>query len=65
MMNCFANIRARWSELAGLLEEINSHWVYEDLVTTLEMAVKYGKELQGEPTVLSGWATLLCLYNVR
>lgn len=27
-----ANIRARWAELAGLLEEINSHWVYEDMV---------------------------------
>lgn len=26
------NIQARWSELAGLLEEINSHGVYEDLV---------------------------------
>lgn len=135
-----ANIRARWSELAGLLEEINSHWVYEDLVyrfyhqsfkvyalqgetkrivaalqsvapsaTTfspmfeeiyqagasgkqfeiehnkqwtdntrvfleaffhakffLEMAVKYGKELRAAPTTLpSGWAALLCLYNLR
>jgi len=135
-----ANIRARWSELAGLLEEINSHWVYEDLVyrfyhqsfkvyalqsetkrivaalqslapkaTTfspmfeeiyqagasgkqfdiehnkqwtshtrvfleaffhakyfLEMAVKYGKELQAAPTMLpSGWAALLCLYKLR
>ena len=134
------NIRARWSELAGLLEEINSHWVYEDLVyrfyhqsfkvyalqsetrrivaalqsvapkaTTfspmfeeiyqagasgkqfemehnqqwtlhtrifleaffhakyfLEMAVKYGKELRAAPTMLpSGWAALLCLYNLR
>ena len=27
-----ANIQARWSELAELLEEINSHWVYEDQV---------------------------------
>jgi len=27
-----ANIRSRWSELAALLEEIQSHWVYEDLV---------------------------------
>ena len=135
-----ANIRAHWSELAGLLEEINSHWVYEDLVyrfyhqsfkvyalqtetkrivealqsvapsgTTfspmfeeiyqagasgkqfemkhnqqwtahtrvfleaffhakyfLEMAVKYGKELQAAPTMLpSGWAALLCLYDLR
>jgi hypothetical protein len=135
-----ANIQARWSELAELLEEINSHWVYEDLVyrfyhqsfkvyglqaetvkivealrgiapsgTTfspmfeeiyragasgkqfemahnrewtahtrvfleaffharyfLEMAVKYGKELQAAPSMLpSGWAALLCLYNLR
>ena len=134
------NIQARWSELAELLDEINSHWVYEDLVyrfyhqsfkvywlqdqtkrivealqgvapseTTfspmfeeiyqagasgkqfeiehnqhwsehtrvfleaffhakffLEMAVKYGKELQTAPTTLpSGWAALLCLYNSR
>src|SRR2546426_101441 len=27
-----ANIQARWSELADLLEEVSSHWVYEDLV---------------------------------
>jgi hypothetical protein len=135
-----ANIQARSSELAELLEEVNSHWVYEDLVyrfyhqsfkvywlqdmtrrmvealqsvapsgTTLspmfeeiyqagasgkqfemkhnqqwtshtrvfleaffhakyflEMAVKYGKELQAAPTMLpSGWAALLCLYNLR
>lgn len=32
----------------------------------LEMAVKYGKELQAAPTMLpSGWAALLCLYNLR
>jgi len=135
-----ANIQARWSELAELLGNINSHWVYEDLVyrfyhqsfkvyalqtetkrivealqsvapsgTTfspmfeeiyqagasdkqfeiehnqqwtahtrvfleaffhakffLEMAVKYGKELPTAPTMLpSGWAALLCLYNLR
>jgi hypothetical protein len=135
-----ANIQARWSHLAKLLEDINSHWVYEDLIyrfyhhsfkvyalqnetrrivaalqrvapsgTTLsplfeaiyhagasgkrfesehnkewaahtrvfleaffharfflEMAVKYGKELQTAPMVLpSGWAALLCLYNLR
>lgn len=135
-----ANIQVRWSELAELLEEINSHWVYEDQVyrfyhqsfkvytlqtetkrivealrsvapngTTfspmfeeiyqagasgkrfeikhnkrwtvhtrvfleaffhakffLEMAVKYGKELRALPTTLpSGWAALLCLYNLR
>jgi len=32
----------------------------------LEMAVKYGKELEEAPTLLpSGWAALLCLYNLR
>ena len=32
----------------------------------LEMAVKYGKELPASPTLLpSGWAALLCLYNIR
>jgi len=27
-----ANIQARWSDVAALLEEINSHSVYEDLI---------------------------------
>lgn len=27
-----ANIQARLSELTELLEEVNSHWVYEDLI---------------------------------
>jgi hypothetical protein len=32
----------------------------------LEMAVKYGQELEKAPTLLpSGWAALLCLYNLR
>nr|MDO8111349.1 hypothetical protein [Candidatus Sigynarchaeota archaeon] len=32
----------------------------------LEMAVKYGKELEHAPNMLpSGWATLLYLYNIR
>jgi hypothetical protein len=135
-----ANIKARGSELAELLKEINSHWVYEDLVYRfyhqsfkvyylqehtkaivsvlrsvapigvtfspmfeeiiqagasgkqfelkhnqewtfhtrmfleaffhakyfLEMAVKYGKELETAPNIMpSGWAALLCLYNLR
>lgn len=135
-----ANVRARWSELAELLEDVNSHWVYEDRIyrfyhqsfkvydiqdhtkrivealrsvaprgasvnpwfeeiyqagasgkqfedahnqewTThtrvfleaffhakffLEMAVKYGKELQEAPATLpSGWAALLYFYNIR
>jgi len=134
------SIQQQWSELAELLDEVNSHWVYEDRIyrfyyqsfkvyslqyeTTrivdalkkiaptgtslcqifeeiyqagasgkefemehnqqwtahtrvfveaflhakyfLEMAVKYGKELQTAPTMLpSGWAALLCLYDLR
>ncbi|MBT3296567.1 MAG: hypothetical protein HN919_12175 [Verrucomicrobia bacterium] len=32
----------------------------------LEMAVKYGQELTSPPAVLpSGWAAILCLYNLR
>lgn len=32
----------------------------------LEMAVRYGKELEAAPAMLpSGWAALLCLYNIR
>jgi hypothetical protein len=32
----------------------------------LEMAVKYGRELELPPTLLpSGWAALLYLYNLR
>src|SRR5262249_10513569 len=27
-----ANIQARWAELAKLLDDINAHWVYEDLI---------------------------------
>ena len=135
-----SNIKVRWSDLANLLEEMNSHWAYEDPIyrfyhqsfkvyalpretkrivdalqriapqgTTfcsmfqeiyeagarekqfelehnlqwtihtrpfleaffhakffLEMAVKYGKELSDAPTILpSGWAALLCLYDLR
>lgn len=135
-----ANIRSKWSSLAELLEEMNSHWSYEDPIyrfyyeswkvyglqdqtqvivealreitpsgtafcpffeeiiqagvsgkrfdgehneqwTThtrpfveaffhakffLEMAVKCGKELEEAPTTLpSGWAALLCLYDIR
>lgn len=134
------NIQARWSDLSKLLDEVNSHWSYEDPIyrfyhqsykvyalqnetrqivealqqiapsgvtfcpmfqeiyragasekqfepehnrqwTThtrpfleaffhakffLEMAVKYGEELADAPTILpSGWAALLCLYNLR
>ncbi len=32
----------------------------------LEMAVKYGNELETSPSLLpSGWAALLCLYDIR
>lgn len=32
----------------------------------LEMAVKYGEELDTAPNIMpSGWAALLCLYNMR
>ncbi|MEW6481948.1 MAG: hypothetical protein AB1397_02935 [bacterium] len=135
-----ANIKAKLPELEKLLEEMNSHWFYEDFVYRfyyhsfkvyglqdntrkivealrsiapegqgfckefqeiieagasgkkfemehnknwthhtrvfveaffhakffLEMAVKYGKELKEAPDMLpSGWAALLCLYNLR
>lgn len=135
-----ANIKLRLPELENLLEEMNSHWCYEDLVYRfyyhsfkvynlqnetkkiikalrsvaperqnfcvefreiiesgasgkkfklehnknwtyhtrafveaffhakffLEMAIKYGKKLKKPPVILpSGWATLLCLYNLR
>ena len=135
-----ANIKSHWSELDKLLQSINSHSVYEDLIYRfyhqsfkvyrlqwhtaeivdllkkiapdgtafspmfeeifqagvsdnqfemkhnqqwtahtrvfleaffhakyfLEMAVKYGKELDSAPNVMpSGWAALLCLYDLR
>lgn len=135
-----ANIHVQWPELNKLLDEVNSHWIYEDLIYRyyhqsfkvyaiqditakimealknvapkgstlssmyikiyragvsgkqfklehnrqwtvhtrpfleaffhakffLEMVVKYGKELKTAPSMLpSGWAALLCLYNLR
>jgi hypothetical protein len=34
--------------------------------TFLELAVKYGKELKTAPAILpSGWAAILCFYNMR
>jgi hypothetical protein len=134
------NIKANLSALETLLEEINSHWLYEDSIYRfyyqsfkvyglqnitmrivdalrdlapdgqllcnefeeiikegaggkefehehnekwthhtrpfveaffhakffLEMVVKYGKEMKAPPEMLpSGWAALLCLYNLR
>jgi len=135
-----ANIKARLPEIEALLEEIDSHWVYEDSIYRfyhnsfkvyglqditrkivdalkglapegkslcrefeeiiragasgkhfkpdhnknwthhtrpfveaffhakffLEMVVKYGKEMEGPPDMLpSGWAAVLCLYDLR
>jgi len=135
-----ANIKARLPELKGLLQEMGSHWGYEDSIYRfyhhsfkvyglqdntrrivdalkalmpegssfcrefeeiikagadgkqfesehnrnwtmhtrpfveaffhakffLEMVVKYGKELEEPPDMLpSGWAALLCLYELR
>lgn len=36
MMNC-QRLSGCWSELAGLLEEINSNWVYEDACNWIEL----------------------------
>jgi len=135
-----ANIKAKLPELETLLEEISSHWVYEDSIYRLyhhsfkvyglqnitrrivdalkdlapegksfckefeeiikagasgksfksehnknwthhtrpfveaffhakyflEMVVKYGKEMKEPPDILpSGWAAVLCLYDLR
>ena len=53
----------------------NKNWTYHTRVFVeaffhakffLEMTVKYGKELKEPPEMLpSGWAALLCLYNLR
>jgi hypothetical protein len=55
--------------------EHNENWTYHTRIFVeaffhakffLEMAVKYGKELKKPPDMLpSGWAALLCLYNLR
>jgi hypothetical protein len=54
--------------------ENNENWTYHTRIFVeaffhakffLEMAVKYGKELKKPPDMLpSGWAALLCLYNL-
>ena len=50
-----------WMEHTRVFVEAFSHAKY-----FLEMAVKYGKELGKAPDLLpSGWAALLCLYNLR
>jgi len=53
----------------------NQHWTAHTRVFLeaffhakyfLEMAVKYGKELETAPNIMpSGWAAVLCLYNLR
>lgn len=55
--------------------EHNENWTYHTRIFVeaffhakffLEMAIKYGKELKKPPDMLpSGWAALLCLYNLR
>ncbi len=55
--------------------EDNQHWLERTAPIVqaflhgryfLEMAVKYGEELQEAPQMLpSGWAALLCLYGIR
>jgi len=51
----------RWLQITRPILEAFSHARF-----FLEMAVKYGKELDNPPTMLpSGWAALLYLYNLR
>ena len=50
-----------WQEVTRPIVEAFFHARY-----FLEMAVKYGKDLRRAPSELpSGWAALLCLYNLR
>jgi hypothetical protein len=56
-------------------DEHNQRWIDETrpileaffhAKTMLELAVKYGRELEKAPACMpSGWAALLCLYNLR
>ena len=56
-------------------DEHNQRWLEETrpileaffhAKTMLELAVKYGRELESAPASMpSGWAALLCLYNLR
>ena len=51
----------RWLEVTRPIVEAFFHARY-----FLEMALKYGKELDAPPTMMpSGWAALLYLYNLR
>lgn len=56
-----AKIKGRLPELKGLLEAF-FHTKY-----FLEMAARYGEELEAAPEsdIPSGWAALLCLYELR
>ncbi len=59
----------------GFQPEHNRRWLQETRPileaffharTMLELVVRYARELQEPPQMLpSGWATLLCLYNLR
>jgi hypothetical protein len=51
----------RWLEVTRPMVEAFFHARF-----MVEMAVKYGHELDEAPTMLpSGWAALLCLYGLR
>lgn len=51
----------RWLEVTRPILEAFFHARF-----FLEMAVKYGRELDAPPSVLpSGWAAVLCLYDLR
>lgn len=51
----------QWTEHTRVFLEAFFHAKY-----FLEMAVKYGKDLDTAPNVMpSGWAALLCLYDLR
>ena len=51
-----ANIKARLPELAGLLQEMGSHWEYEDPIYRF---------YHHSHMLPSGWAAVLCLYELR
>lgn len=58
---CISHTNENWLEETRVLVEAFFHARY-----FLEMAVKYGRELKSPPSPLpSGWAALLCFYNLR
>jgi hypothetical protein len=55
------DMNARWDEVTRPLLEAFFHANY-----FLRMTIKYGRELNDPPEMLpSGWAAVLCLFNVR